>query len=242
MTSPGNQFLRASYDMGAGYSAGGAPSRRPPTDGQSAAEYCLALLEPPEWHAQAACKGKSDLFYPPEGTSKADYANFARRAKAICEGCPVQAQCLEAGREETYGIWGGESNRSRKAERATRPRKRYTSLSAEQVVDMRAAWRAGTSITTLASRYDCNKGTIRMALIGRTHTDVPDPLTEDELLERRKWNRGKLTHNEVRQIRQLALEGVAPSAIAPRFGITKRNAIAVINRETWQHVGAAEAS
>lgn len=236
MTSPGNQFLRASYDMGAGYAASGAPGRRPPSDGEGESSFALSLLVRPEWHANAACKGKSHLFYPPENTPKSELVGYTKRAQALCETCPVKAPCLEAGREEVYGIWGGASIRSRKLERAARPATKYRALTAEQVAEIRGQWRAGKSINTLAGFHGVRKATIRSALVGRTHPDVPDPVSDRELLERRKWNRGKLTHEEVRQIRRLAFDGVAPSEIARRFNITKRNAHAIINRDTWQHI------
>jgi WhiB family redox-sensing transcriptional regulator len=37
-----------------------------------------------------------------------------RKAKALCDECPVQAECLEAGMDEEYGIWGGLSPKQRR--------------------------------------------------------------------------------------------------------------------------------
>lgn len=236
MTSPGNQFLRSTYDMGAGYASSGAPGRRPPSDTDGASAHALALLVRPDWHAQAACKGKLHLFFPPFDTSKSDLANYAKRAQAICATCPVQAPCYEAGRDENHGIWGGAGTRARRAARAKEPATIYRALTAEQVVAVREQWRAGKSLNALADYYGCRKATIRAALVGRTHPDVPDPVSDRELLERRRWNRGKLTPDEVRKIRRLAADGVAPAEIARRFDITKRNAHAIINRDTWQHI------
>lgn len=55
------------------------------------------------WRKLAACAGAdSDLFYPePRATAQ------IARALAICHACPVQAECLAAGRHDDYGIWGG---------------------------------------------------------------------------------------------------------------------------------------
>ena len=36
-----------------------------------------------------------------------------RKAKAICADCPVRLQCMEDGRDELYGIWGGVVTRRR---------------------------------------------------------------------------------------------------------------------------------
>jgi WhiB family redox-sensing transcriptional regulator len=36
-----------------------------------------------------------------------------RRAKEICSTCQVRLECLEAGMDEDYGIWGGLSPKRR---------------------------------------------------------------------------------------------------------------------------------
>jgi WhiB family transcriptional regulator, redox-sensing transcriptional regulator len=44
-----------------------------------------------EWRDMAACKGKSELFFPP-ATAGRGALNEARK---ICARCPVQEPCLE---------------------------------------------------------------------------------------------------------------------------------------------------
>lgn len=44
----------------------------------------------PEWFAEAACKGKTDLFFPKSGTH-AD----SKAAIQVCYSCPVRKQCLQ---------------------------------------------------------------------------------------------------------------------------------------------------
>jgi hypothetical protein len=39
-----------------------------------------------------------------------------RKAKAICADCPVRLPCMEDGRDELYGIWGGVVTRKRNKE------------------------------------------------------------------------------------------------------------------------------
>ena len=71
----------------------------------------------PEWQDHAACKGKnSDLFFPGRGES----LSVAAAAKQICADCPVTAECLDFGLTQAAGIWGGQSERERRAERARR--------------------------------------------------------------------------------------------------------------------------
>ena len=75
------------------------------------------LLARPAWHAQAACHGSGDLFFPPKG----DRDHLGDRAKAICATCPVTEECKEAGKYEQFGIWGGLNIWDRKKAFARRP-------------------------------------------------------------------------------------------------------------------------
>ncbi len=64
----------------------------------------------PRWHLDAACRGMTpDLFYPERGDSTAE-------ARSVCQGCPVQGQCLAFAvtRNERHGIWGDTSVRQRR--------------------------------------------------------------------------------------------------------------------------------
>jgi|GEM_PF-2576474 WhiB family redox-sensing transcriptional regulator len=70
------------------------------------------------WRARTACSGMDpDLFFPERG----DVLGVAR-AKAICLGCPVTAECLRYALEakEKQGIWDGLSGQERRAIRSAR--------------------------------------------------------------------------------------------------------------------------
>ena len=59
--------------------------------------------ESTEFLADAACQGSDTaVFFPVSDT-------FAGEAKAICETCPVRAECLEyaIGTRQPDGVWGG---------------------------------------------------------------------------------------------------------------------------------------
>lgn len=80
----------------------------------------LFLVEPEnDWRARAACRGLDpELFFSPDiFETKQDKDDREERAKAVCAGCPVRAQCLDyairAG--ERYGIWGGMTELERRA-------------------------------------------------------------------------------------------------------------------------------
>jgi WhiB family transcriptional regulator, redox-sensing transcriptional regulator len=64
-----------------------------------------------EWQRAARCRGDAGRdFYPPfSGERKRDRKARELRAKAVCEDCPVRAECLDhaLGAGERYGVWGG---------------------------------------------------------------------------------------------------------------------------------------
>jgi len=67
-----------------------------------------------KWTAQAACKGKTDLFFVSRGeTSK------MQMAKAICATCPVIDPCREyvIYHAERFGVWAGMSEKDRRQNR-----------------------------------------------------------------------------------------------------------------------------
>jgi len=68
------------------------------------------------WRELAACAGREDnLFFPVNEAER----SLVVAAKAVCEGCPVQDECLayaiETGQNE--GIWGGRTSSERRTVR-----------------------------------------------------------------------------------------------------------------------------
>ncbi|MGH8328620.1 MAG: WhiB family transcriptional regulator [Steroidobacteraceae bacterium] len=71
----------------------------------------LHTLELPEFMSRGVCaETDPEAFFPDKGDSTA-------AAKRVCAGCPVRAECLEYAlqRGERYGVWGGTSERQRRA-------------------------------------------------------------------------------------------------------------------------------
>lgn len=77
-----------------------------------------------DWMKQAACVGKSDLFY--DEKSRIAIA----RAKALCETCAVKDQCLDhALQHEPLGLWGGlTANERRRMRRRMRRQQKLEQL------------------------------------------------------------------------------------------------------------------
>lgn len=79
----------------------------------------LELMEGPEWHQQAKCRGMgAALFFPERG-------ELTAHAKAVCRRCPVKEECAAAGLYEHFGVWGETTERER---RRIRRRGRYAEL------------------------------------------------------------------------------------------------------------------
>lgn len=72
----------------------------------------------PAWHDNAACTDQpTELFFPERGSN-------ARPAKAICQHCPVKAECLDYALTVDdgllIGVWGGTTETERRALRRQR--------------------------------------------------------------------------------------------------------------------------
>jgi WhiB family transcriptional regulator, redox-sensing transcriptional regulator len=67
--------------------------------------------DPEPWMERALCaQVGSEMFFPDKGGSTRD-------AKRVCANCDVEAQCLAYAlrNDERFGIWGGRSERERRA-------------------------------------------------------------------------------------------------------------------------------
>lgn len=87
-----------------------------------------ALIQRPAWGWQdrAACRGQQVvLFFGPDGERQPERDLRERKAKAVCEACPVRIECLNyaVGRPEKYGTWGGLNEVERSSERRRRMRR-----------------------------------------------------------------------------------------------------------------------
>lgn len=66
------------------------------------------------WRLNAACHGQDELFFAPEGESKAACEVRETQARAVCAGCPVRVACLDfALRRSVSGLWAGLGERER---------------------------------------------------------------------------------------------------------------------------------
>jgi WhiB family redox-sensing transcriptional regulator len=81
------------------------------------------LLLTEDWILQAACRGRTELFFAPDDSE----TRSARRrreaeAKIVCAECVVRYDCLTEALEqdEQFGIWGGYTERERRSIRRSK--------------------------------------------------------------------------------------------------------------------------
>ena len=71
------------------------------------------------WQDRAACRGPlGAVFFPPPTTErKKEKLARERRAKDICQSCPVLGECRSYALaiREPHGVWGGMSENERRA-------------------------------------------------------------------------------------------------------------------------------
>jgi WhiB family redox-sensing transcriptional regulator len=77
-------------------------------------------LDRPSWQHRAACRG-TRVHFGVEGESWAQARDREARARAVCAGCPVRADCfgVAVANRERHGVWGGfsfETHRDRPSE------------------------------------------------------------------------------------------------------------------------------
>lgn len=71
----------------------------------------------PEWQKQAACRGMMrDETQPKFFILRTDGPSVLRRARKVCDDCPVKQECLDFAIRFNIseGIWGGLSGRQRR--------------------------------------------------------------------------------------------------------------------------------
>lgn len=75
----------------------------------------MELADQEDWPLRAKCRGMADALFP-EGKDQ-------KRARAVCSGCPVRANCLAEALDNRieWGVWGGMTERERRQLLRQRP-------------------------------------------------------------------------------------------------------------------------
>ncbi len=76
----------------------------------------LAVSDRPSWMDDAACKGRTTLFFGVAGERPERRVRREAAARKVCAGCPVLTQCRDLARlNRENGFWGGETEEERAA-------------------------------------------------------------------------------------------------------------------------------
>jgi WhiB family redox-sensing transcriptional regulator len=78
----------------------------------------IVVAEEWEWQLRGSCRGAdSNLFFHTDNERGSARERRESKAKAICQTCPVLAQCRKHAMtvQEPYGIWGGLGEIERRA-------------------------------------------------------------------------------------------------------------------------------
>ncbi len=76
----------------------------------------FAVSDRPSWMEQAACKGRTSLFFGIAGERPERRARREAAARKVCAGCPVLGPCRAIARlNRENGFWGGETEEERAA-------------------------------------------------------------------------------------------------------------------------------
>ena len=80
----------------------------------------MGQIDPEFWMVGAACLGRTDLFFAPDASeTRAGRRYRESQAKSVCFECEVRSHCLSEAlkSDEKFGIWGGLTERERRAKR-----------------------------------------------------------------------------------------------------------------------------
>lgn len=81
------------------------------------------LLLAEHWILQAACRGRTELFFAPDDSeTRSERRRREAQAKLVCADCVVRYDCLTEAldQDEQFGIWGGYTERERRAFRRSK--------------------------------------------------------------------------------------------------------------------------
>jgi len=74
------------------------------------------VSERPAWMNEAACKGRTTLFFGIAGERPERRVKREAAARKVCAGCPVLDDCRAMARDNREnGFWGGETEEERAA-------------------------------------------------------------------------------------------------------------------------------
>lgn len=82
----------------------------------------LRLTSLPVWQKAAACRREAAALFVGHLRDDGSYSDPSPKAKRLCAGCEVRAQCLETALADPglKGVWGGTTDKQRSELRTRR--------------------------------------------------------------------------------------------------------------------------
>lgn len=143
--------------------------------------FAPILPAPPEWTERAVCaQTDPEEFFPEKGGS-------TRQAKAVCRGCEVRTQCLAyaVARGERFGVWGGLSERERRALTKSGTGPTRHGVTREFDAEVAALTASGWTLAAIAERLDTTDRRVSRARARNRATTTTTTHTTEDLNERR---------------------------------------------------------
>lgn len=77
-------------------------------------EFARRIETQDDWMDGAACRGLTEVFFPPLAERPQTRLRREEAARKVCRECPVLETCRDYARKHhEYGFWGGESEEER---------------------------------------------------------------------------------------------------------------------------------
>lgn len=116
-------------------------------------------------------------------------------------------------------------------------RGKHSKLQQSDVVEIIALLAAGMSQPEIASIYNISHVTINAIHQNKIWKDIPRPLPyRKETPRGERIGNAKLGESEVREIRQLLADGMRPTRIAKRYGVSVPNITKIRDGKSWTHI------
>jgi len=113
---------------------------------------------------------------------------------------------------------------------------RNSRLTKEQVLQIRQKAVSASTYATLAKEYGVTSVTIGNIVSGRSWKSAEGPLTPTDRRVGAENRRAKLSSEDVKSIRRLAIAGASQVLLAENFGISQGTVSNILQRKSWKHV------
>lgn len=120
------------------------------------------------WMEEALCKRIDNSFWYPPVDSPTPEAYYSI-GRELCHRCPVWEECLETGKNEVWGMWGGLTPNERAV--------RFSSFSKPSAVRPHGSWmryRQGCACSDCVDAHDKPTNSVNISVLPKWHEPIDD--------------------------------------------------------------------